>query len=44
LNKKAYDEKKFTKGGIKHIDLYFLDGSTPSNEIIDAFITTVEKN
>jgi len=29
LNKKAYDATRFTKNGIKHVDLYFLDGSCP---------------
>ncbi len=31
LNKKAYEANRFTKLGIKHLDLYFLDGSTPSD-------------
>ena len=31
------------KNGIKHLDLYFTDGSTPSEEIIEKFLTTVEK-
>ena len=31
LNKKAYEASRFTKHGIKHIDLYFLDGSVPSD-------------
>ena len=29
LNKKAYEASRFTKNGIKHVDLYFLDGSCP---------------
>ena len=29
LNKPSYDATRFTKHGIKHHDLYFLDGSTP---------------
>lgn len=31
LNKPQYDQEKFIKSGIKHYDLYFLDGSTPSD-------------
>ena len=42
LNKKAYDEKRFTKCGIKHLDLYFLDGSTPDERIINKFLEVVE--
>ena len=44
LNKPTYDREKFIKNGIKHIDLYFLDGSTPSEEIIDTFLNICEKN
>ncbi|EZG56785.1 putative dual specificity protein phosphatase CDC14A [Gregarina niphandrodes] len=36
LNKKQYNAKGFTKHGIKHVDLYFLDGSCPS-EYVQAF-------
>lgn len=35
LNKSEYDKKKFTKNDIKHLDLYFLDGSTPPDYIVD---------
>ena len=31
LNKKAYEGNRFTKSGIKHEEIYFLDGSTPSD-------------
>lgn len=31
LNKKEYDREKFIKNGIKHTELYFIDGSTPSD-------------
>jgi len=30
LNKKQYDRRRFIDHGIKHVDLYFLDGSCPS--------------
>jgi len=42
LNNKQYEKERFTKHGIKHLDLYFLDGSTPSDEIIQNFLTAVE--
>jgi cell division cycle 14 len=42
LNKPQYDKKKFTKNGIKHLDLYFLDGSTPPDNIVDQFLYHAE--
>lgn len=44
LNKPQYDARVFEQNGIKHMELYFLDGSTPSKEIVEKFITTVENN
>jgi cell division cycle 14 len=32
LNKKAYEGNRFTKAGVKHDEIYFLDGSTPTDE------------
>lgn len=43
LNKITYDKDKFVKNGIKHQDLYFIDGSTPSDEIIESFLDAAEK-
>ena len=43
LNKPSYDKKIFEKNGINHRDLYFLDGSTPSDEIVEHFLDLVEK-
>ena len=43
LNKPQYDKKKFTKNGIKHLDLYFLDGSTPPDHIVDQFLQAAEQ-
>ena len=43
LNKATYDREKFVKNGIRHLDLYFLDGSTPPDEIVETFLETVEK-
>jgi len=31
LNEPKYDKQKFIKHGIKHTDLFFIDGSTPSD-------------
>lgn len=42
LNKACYNKKRFTKFGFKFTDLYFLDGSTPSKEIVYKFIDLVE--
>jgi cell division cycle 14 len=43
LNKVTYDRERFIKNGIKHMDLYFIDGSTPSEEIIENFLEVCEK-
>ena len=43
LNKPVYDKEIFIKNGIKHVDMYFLDGSTPNVEIMDNFIHMCEK-
>ena len=34
LNKKFYDAKRFTDHGIEHFDLFFVDGSVPSDMIV----------
>jgi len=43
LNNKTYDREKFIKNGIKHLDLYFVDGGTPSDEIVETFLNASEK-
>jgi len=43
LNKKSYEADRFTKNGIRHLELFFVDGSCPSQEIIDKFLDEVEK-
>lgn len=43
LNKPQYDKNKFVKAGIRHLDLYFLDGSVPEPDIIEKFLDAVEK-
>ncbi|CAK0841885.1 unnamed protein product [Prorocentrum cordatum] len=42
LNKKQYDAKRFVNQGIKHLDLYFSDGSCPSPDIVRKFLTVTE--
>merc|ERR1719331_1547653 len=43
LNNRMYDRERFTRHGLKHVDLYFVDGSCPSAEIVQKFFDTVEK-
>lgn len=43
LNKKYYDEKKFTRAGFNHLDLYYLDGSNPPSHILQRFIEACEQ-
>ncbi len=38
LNKKVYDKKRFVDYGVKHYDMYFVDGSTPSDAIVQRFL------
>lgn len=42
LNKKIYDARRFTDQGFDHHDLFFIDGSTPSDAIIRRFLEIVE--
>lgn len=42
LNKKLYDSKRFTDAGFDHHDLFFVDGSTPSDTILRKFLNIVE--
>ncbi|KAK5639278.1 hypothetical protein RI129_011770 [Pyrocoelia pectoralis] len=44
LNKKIYDASKFTNAGFSHKDLYFIDGSTPSEKILAQFLSICEKS
>lgn len=43
LNKKMYKAKRFTDGGFDHKDLFFVDGSTPSDGIMRQFLVISEK-
>ncbi|EFO22128.1 hypothetical protein LOAG_06358 [Loa loa] len=42
LNKRMYDAKRFLDAGFEHIDLFFVDGSVPSDEIVERFINVVD--
>ncbi|ETO34851.1 hypothetical protein RFI_02238 [Reticulomyxa filosa] len=42
LNKKCYDKRVWTKLGFEHHDLYFIDGTTPSEEIVEKFLQICE--
>eukprot|EP00002_Diphylleia_rotans_P016774 TRINITY_DN3258_c0_g1_i1.p1 TRINITY_DN3258_c0_g1~~TRINITY_DN3258_c0_g1_i1.p1 ORF type:complete len:415 (+),score=44.40 TRINITY_DN3258_c0_g1_i1:119-1363(+) len=42
LNRKCYDRKTFLDAGINHHELYFPDGSTPSDIILRKFLDIVE--
>lgn len=42
LNRKLYDAKRFTNAGFEHFDLFFADGSTPSDTIVKTFLNICE--
>ncbi|OXB66164.1 hypothetical protein ASZ78_012963 [Callipepla squamata] len=42
LNKKIYEAKRFTDAGFEHYDLFFIDGSTPSDSIVQRFLDICE--
>uniref|UniRef100_A0A8C7RN73 Cell division cycle 14Ab n=1 Tax=Oncorhynchus mykiss TaxID=8022 RepID=A0A8C7RN73_ONCMY len=42
LNKKIYDAQRFTDAGFDHYDLFFVDGSTPSDIITRRFLHICE--
>jgi len=44
LNRIQYDARRFIDKGIKHVDLYFQDGSCPSQAIIDKFLRITESH
>jgi cell division cycle 14 len=43
LNRKMYEASRFTRAGFQHKDLFFTDGSTPSDSIMKLFIEASEK-
>jgi cell division cycle 14 len=42
LNTQQYDRRRFIDNGIKHVDLYFRDGSCPPGDIINKFLHIAE--
>lgn len=42
LNKKIYDARRFTDAGFDHFDLFFIDGSVPSDTIVRQFLELSE--
>eukprot|EP01016_Furgasonia_blochmanni_P013076 TRINITY_DN1660_c0_g2_i4.p1 TRINITY_DN1660_c0_g2~~TRINITY_DN1660_c0_g2_i4.p1 ORF type:complete len:486 (-),score=96.22 TRINITY_DN1660_c0_g2_i4:205-1536(-) len=43
LNNKSYEADRFTKFGIRHMELYFHDGSCPADDLIMKFLEETEK-
>ncbi|KAF8566773.1 hypothetical protein P879_05112 [Paragonimus westermani] len=44
LNRKVYDSRRFTDHGFAHYDLFFTDGSCPSDEILERFLHICERS
>ena len=44
LNEAKYDRKRFILNGISHNDLFFVDGSNPSEEIVNDFLKVCENH
>lgn len=42
LNKKYYDESRFTRRGVSHEELYYPDGSNPPLEVLERFLAICE--
>jgi len=42
LNKKYYNERRFTAAGIDHHEMYYLDGSNPPEPVLQRFLAVVE--
>ncbi|XP_008335460.1 dual specificity protein phosphatase CDC14AB isoform X2 [Cynoglossus semilaevis] len=42
LNRKIYDAKRFMDAGFDHFELFFVDGSTPSDAIVRRFLHICE--
>ncbi|XP_052274752.1 dual specificity protein phosphatase CDC14A-like isoform X4 [Dreissena polymorpha] len=42
LNKKIYDARRFMDAGFDHFDLFFIDGSVPSDTIVRQFLELSE--
>lgn len=44
LNDPLYDKKTFTNNNINHDDLFFIDGSTPPDNIVSEFMKVVDNH
>ena len=42
MNEPKYDKNYFTKNNIAHDDLFFVDGSTPPDEIVNDFFKVTD--
>ena len=42
LNKQLYDARRFIDAGFDHRDLFFVDGSTPTDAIVRRFLAVCE--
>ncbi|XP_046429492.1 dual specificity protein phosphatase CDC14C-like isoform X2 [Neodiprion fabricii] len=42
LNKKIYEASRFVEAGFEHKELFFIDGSTPTNSIMQQFLKIAE--
>jgi len=42
LNEEKYNKKHFTDNGVSHNDLFFIDGSTPPDNIVEQWFKTVD--
>ncbi|XP_055990840.1 dual specificity protein phosphatase CDC14B isoform X7 [Sorex fumeus] len=42
LNKRVYDAKRFTSAGFEHYELFFADGSAPTDDIVKEFLDICE--
>ncbi|XP_054986384.1 dual specificity protein phosphatase CDC14B isoform X5 [Sorex araneus] len=42
LNKRVYDAKRFTSAGFEHYELFFADGSAPTDDIVRDFLDICE--
>ena len=43
LNEAKYDRNKFVRNGINHTDMFFIDGSTPPDNIVKKFLDCSER-
>lgn len=44
LNEEKYNKKHFTDKGIAHNDLFFIDGSTPPDDIVNQFMDVADSH